>query len=328
MKKIGIMGTGSCFPERVIPNSYFEKILNTTDEWIVTRTGIRTRHMIEPGQALSDLATHASEQALEMAGLPPGKLDMIIVGTSTADMVSPSAACIIQHQLGARKAVGFDVNAACPGFIYGLAVAQKFMQDGSCHHALVVGGEIISNRIDFKDRATCVLFGDGAGAVVLGHSNQHGDGEILNIDIESDGDLWRLIHVPGGGSRIPASQKTLDEGLQYVKMQGNEVFKYAVRIMVDSAVKTMRSTGITSDEIDWFIPHQANIRIMETVARRLGIPPEKVIVTVDKHGNTSAASIPTALDEAVRSGRIQRGDLILTSSFGAGFTWGAALFRY
>ena len=328
MKKIGIMGTGSCFPERVVPNSYFEKIVDTTDEWIVSRTGIRTRRMIEPGQALSDLATHASEQALEMAGLPPEKLDIIVVGTSTADMLSPSAACIIQHRLGAKKAVAFDINAACPGFIYGLAVAQKFMQDGSYHHALVIGGEIISNRIDFKDRATCVLFGDGAGAVVLGHSNSNGDGEIMDVNIQSDGKLWELIHVPGGGSRIPASLKMLEEGLQYLKMQGNEVFKYAVRIMVDSAVKTMKSTGITSDEIDWFIPHQANLRIMETVARRLGIPLEKVIVTVHKHGNTSAASIPTALDEAVRSGKIQRGDLILTSSFGAGFTWGAALFRY
>ena len=328
MKKIGIKGTGSFVPERVIPNSYFEKIVNTTDEWIVTRTGIRTRRMIEPGQALSDLATGASEKALEMAEISPDKLDMIIVGTSTADMVSPSAACIIQHRLGAKKAVAFDINAACPGFIYGLAVAQKFMQDGSYHYALVIGGEIISNRIDFKDRATCVLFGDGAGAVVLGHSNQHGDGEIFNIDIESDGDLWNLIHVPGGGSRIPASLEMLEEGLQYLKMQGNEVFKYAVRIMVDSALKAMKSAGVTSNELDWFIPHQANIRIMDTVAKRLRIPKEKVIITVHKYGNTSAASIPTALDEGVRSGKIQRGDLILTSSFGAGFTWGAALFRY
>ena len=328
MKKIGIKGTGSCIPEREIPNSYFEKIVDTTDEWIVSRTGIRTRRMVEPGQGLSDLATPASGKALEMAGLSPEKLDMIIVGTSTADMLSPSAACLIQYQLGARNAVAFDVNAACPGFIYGLAVAQKFMQDGSCHHVLVVGGEIVSNRIDYKDRATCVLFGDGAGAVVLGHSNSNGDGEIVDVQIESDGTLWDLIHVPGGGSRIPPSQQMLDEGLHYVKMQGNEVFKNAVRIMVDSAVKAMGSKGITSDEIDWFIPHQANMRIMGTVAGRLGIPLEKVIITVHKYGNTSAASIPTALDEAVRSGKIQRGDLILTSSFGAGLTWGSALFRY
>jgi 3-oxoacyl-[acyl-carrier-protein] synthase-3 len=328
MKKIGIMGTGSYLPERIIPNSYFEKIVDTTEEWIVARTGIQTRRMIKPGQGLSDLATWASEKALEMAGIPPEKLDIIIVGTSTADMMSPSSACIVQHRLGAKKAVAFDINAACPGFIYGLAVAQKFMQDGSYDHALVVGGEIVSNRIDFKDRGTCILFGDGAGAVVLGHSNQNGDGEILNIDIESDGDLWDLIHIPGGGSRIPPSQKMLEEGLHYVKMQGNEVFKYSVRIMVDSALKVMKSAGITSDEIDWFIPHQANIRILETVAERLGIVKEKVIITVHKYGNTSAASIPTALDEGVRGGQIRKGDLILTASFGAGLTWGAALFRY
>ncbi len=328
MKKIGIKGTGSYVPDRVVPNSYFEKTVNTTNEWIVTRTGIQTRRMIEPGQALTDMATPASELALEMAGISPQELDIIIVGTSTADMVSPSAACILQYRLKAQNAVAFDVNAACPGFIYGLGVAQKFMQDGSHHHALVVGGEIISNRIDYQDRSTCVLFGDGAGAVVLGHSDRNGDGEILTTTLHSDGNLWSLLYVPGGGSRIPPSHQMLNEGLQYIKMQGNEVFKYAIRTMVDSARNTMESKGITSEEIDWFIPHQANMRIMEVVAERLEIPLEKVIVTVNKYGNTSAASIPVALDEAVRSGQIQRGDLILVNSFGAGFTWGAALFRF
>ena len=328
MKKIGIKGTGSFVPTREVPNSYFEKIIDTSDEWIVTRTGIRSRRVIEPGQAMSDLAISASERALEMAGLSPQKIDLIVIGTSTADMVSPSAACIVQHCLGAKNAVAFDINAACPGFIYGLAIAQKFMQDGSHHYALVVGGEIISNRIDYKDRSTCVLFGDGAGAVVLGHSNGERDGEILATQIYSDGDLWELLYVPGGGSRIPPSYQMLDKGLQYVKMQGNEVYKYAIRTMVDSARKTLESKNISCDEIDWFIPHQANIRIMEEVAKRLEIPMDKVIITVHKYGNTSAASIPTALDEAVRSGKIQRGDLILTNSFGAGFTWGAALFRY
>lgn len=328
MKKIGIKGTGSELPERIIPNSYFEKIVDTSNEWIVTRTGIQTRRMIQPGQALSDLAIPASEKALEMAGISPEQLDMIIVGTSSADMLTPSAGCIIQHRLGAKKAVAFDINAACPGFIYGLAVAQKFMQDGSCHHALVVGGEIVSNRIDYKDRATCVLFGDGAGAVVLGHSSRNGDGEILSVDIQSDGDLWKLIHLVGGGSRNPPSQQMLDEGLHFLRMQGNEVFKYAVRTMVEAAHSAMKSEGITSEEIDWFIPHQANIRIMDTVAERLRIPKEKVIVTVHKYGNTSSASIPTALDESVRDGKIQRGDLILATSFGAGLAWGAALFRY
>ncbi len=328
MKKITIKGTGSCVPERIVPNSYFEKIVDTSDEWITTRTGIQMRRMIEPGQALTDLATPASEFALEMAGLSAQDLDLIIVGTSSADMLTPSAGCILQHRLGAKNAVAFDVNAACPGFIYGLAVAKKFMQDGSHQHALVVGGEIISNRIDYSDRDTCVLFGDGAGAVVLGHSDQNGDGEILAVHIQSDGDLWELLNVPGGGSRIPPSHKMLDEGLQYLKMQGNDVFKHAVRTLVGSAHKIMSSQGITSGDIDWFIPHQANIRIMEVVAERLEIPLEKVIITVHKYGNTSAASIPVAFDEAVRNGQICRGDLILVNSFGAGLTWGAALFRY
>lgn len=327
MKKVSVKGTGSCIPGRIVPNSYFEKMVDTSDEWIVTRTGIQSRRMIEPGQAMSDLATPASQRALEMAGLPPEKLDLIIIGTSTADMLSPSAACIVQHRLGAKNAVAFDINAACPGFIYGLAVAQKFMQDGSHQNVLVVGGEIVSNRINYKDRATCVLFGDGAGAVVLGHSNGNRDGEILSTLISSDGDLWELLYLPGGGSRNPPSHQMLDDGLQYVKMQGNEVYKYAVRTMTDAAQKIMESAEITSKEIDWFIPHQANIRIMEEVARRLEIPMEKVIITVHKYGNTSAASIPTALDEAVRSNKIKRGDLILTNSFGAGFTWGAALFK-
>lgn len=328
MIKVGIKGTGSCVPNRIISNSYFEKTVDTTEEWIIARTGIQTRRMIEPGQALTDLALVASERALEMAGFSPEKLDIIIVGTSTADMLTPSAACILQHRLGARNAVGFDINAACPGFIYGLTVAQKFMQDGSHHHALVVGGEIISNRIDYRDRVTCVLFGDGAGAVVLGHSNGTGDGEILASHIYSDGDYWSLLSVPGGGSRIPPSYEMIKEGLHYIKMNGNEIFKHAVRMMVDSAQRVMQAKGITSKQIDWFIPHQANIRIMEVVAERLEIPMEKVIVTVHKYGNTSAASIPTALDEAVRTGQIRRGDLILGNSFGAGLTWGALLFRY
>jgi 3-oxoacyl-[acyl-carrier-protein] synthase III len=328
VKKIGIKGTGSYIPKRVVPNSYFEKIMDTTDKWIVSRTGIESRRMIEPGQALTDLATPASERALEMAGLPPEKLDIIIVGTSSADLLTPSAACILQHRLGAKNAVAFDVNAACPGYIYGLAIAQKFMQDGSHHHALVVGGEVISNRINFKDRSTCVIFGDGAGATVLGHSNGNQEGEILTIDLNSDGNLWSLLYMPGGGSRNPPSYQMLDAGLHYLKMQGNEVFKYAIRTMVDAARRVMKSKKITSKEIDWFIPHQANMRIMEEVANRLEIPMDKVIVTVHKYGNTSAASIPTALDEAVRSGKIQRGDLVLVNSFGAGFTWAAALFRY
>ncbi len=328
LKKIGIKGTGAFLPERIVPNSYFEKIVDTSDEWIFSRTGIRERRMVLPGQALSDIATPAAEQALEMAGLSPLDLDMIIVGTSTADMPSPSAGCMIQYRLGAKNAVAFDVNAACPGFIYGLAVAQKFMQDGSHQHVLVVGSEIISQRTDFQDRATCVLFGDGAGAVVLGPSNGKRDGEVLSVVINSDGNLWELLHVPGGGSLNPISHEMIEARLHYVKMQGNEVFKHAVRAMTDAVRKTLDTSGFSVQEINWFIPHQANIRIMTSVAKQLGIPMEKVIITVHKYGNTSAATIPTALDEAVRSGQIQRGDLVLATSFGAGFTWGAILFRF
>ena len=328
MRKIYIVGTGSFSPERVVPNSYFEKIVDTTNEWIITRTGIKERRMIMPGEALSDLATPAAQRAIEMAGISPEDLDLIIVGTSTPDMLSPSSACIIQHKLKNKKAVAFDVNAACPGFIYGLSIAEKFIQDGSHEYGLVIGSEIVSNRIDYEDRSTCVLFGDGAGAVVLGPSNGNGNGEILSSHLHSDGSLWELLNVPGGGSRKPPSHDMLNQRLHVVKMKGNEVFKHAVRTMVDVAIEAMEKNGVSSEDIDWFIPHQGNIRIMETVAKRLGIPGEKMIVTIHKYGNTSAASIPVALDEKVRSGKIKRGDLILMASFGAGFVWGAVLFRF
>jgi 3-oxoacyl-[acyl-carrier-protein] synthase-3 len=328
MRKIAIKGTGSYAPERVVPNLYFQEILDTSDEWITTRTGIKERRMILPGQSLSDLTTPAAERALEMAGISPKEVDLIVVGTSTPDMVSPSGACILQNRLNATKAVAFDVNAACPGFIYGLSIAQKFIQEGPQKFALVIGGEVISNRIDYQDRSTCVLFGDGAGAAVLGWSNGNNDGEIFSTHLHSDGSLWELLNVPGGGSQNPPSYEMLDKRLHLVKMQGNEVFKHAVRTMVEVAKEAMKQNGVSSQDIDWFIPHQANSRIMEMVAKRLNIPFEKVIVTVHKYGNTSAASIPTALDEAARSGKIQRGDLVLVDSFGAGFTWGAALFRF
>jgi 3-oxoacyl-[acyl-carrier-protein] synthase-3 len=328
VKKICIQGTGSYLPERIVPNSYFAKILDTSDEWIFSRTGIQERRMVLPGQALSDIATPACEKALEMAGLSPEDLDLIIVGTSTPDMPTPSTGCFLQSRLGATNAVAFDISAACPGFLYGLTIAQKFMQDGSHRHALIVGGEIISHRIDYRDRATCVLFGDGAGAVVLGHSKGKEEGEILSTEIHSDGTLWGLVNVPGGGSLHPPTKEMVEAGLHFIKMQGNEVFKHAVRFMIDAVRKVLGTTGFTTREVDWFIPHQANIRIMKAVAKQLHIPMNKVIVTVHKYGNTSVASIPTALDEAVRSGQIRKGDLILASSFGAGLTWGAALFRF
>jgi len=326
--KVCIQGTGSFIPERIVPNSYFESLVNTSNEWILSRTGIKERRMVLPGQALSDIVVPAAEKALEMAGLSPEELDLIIVGTSTADMPTPSEGCIVQHRIGAKKAVAFDVNAACPGFIYGLAVAQKFMQDGSHQHALVVGGEIVSHRTDFQDRNTCVLFGDGAGAVVLGQHTRKGEGEILSARIYSDGDLWGLLNVPGGGSLNPPTHEMIDQRLHYVKMKGNEVFKHAVRSMVEASKAALEEGGISGRQIDWFIPHQANIRIIEAVAKLMEVPMEKVILTVHKYGNTSTATIPTALDEAVRSERIKRGDLVLTASFGAGLTWGASLFRF
>lgn len=328
MSEVSILGTGCHLPERVVPNSYFEGIVDTSDEWIVSRSGIRERRMVLPGQAMSDLATPAAVKALEMAGVAPGELDLIVVGTSTADMLSPSCACMVQHQLGAKRAVAFDVNAACPGFIFGLGVAMRFIADGTCRRALVVGGEIVSQRIDYTDRATCVLFGDGAGAVVLGRRESESQGSILSTHLHSDGDLWELLYVPGGGSRIPPSHEMVDQRLSVVRMQGQEVFKHAVRALGEVAEEALSANGIGSEQVDWFIPHQANLRIMEAVAKRLGIPLEKVVVTVHKYGNTSAATIPTALDEAVRDGRVKRGDLVLVASFGAGFTWGSALFRF
>ncbi len=332
MHRVVFKGTGSYLPERVVPNSYFETIVETTDEWITTRTGIKERRMIASGQAMSDLATPAAQRALEAAGVPPEELDLIIIGTSTGDMLSPSTGCLVQNNLGAFKAVAFDVNAACPGFIYGLAVARKFMQDGSHRLALVVGGEIVSNRIDFEDRATCVLFGDGAGAAVLEavpESEPVGlPGGLLSAHIRSNGALWELLYVPGGGSRHPPTHEMIDRRLQFVKMQGNEVFKHAVRAMTESAEQALASNGLTSADVDWFIPHQANMRIMEAVAKKLDIPMEKVVITVHKYGNNSAATIPIALDEAVREGRVKRGDLVLCCSFGAGFVWGSALLRY
>ncbi len=328
LKRVIIKGTGSYLPPRVVPNSWFESIVETSDEWITTRTGIKERRMIGPGQAMSDLATPAAAQALEMAGVAAEELDLLIVGSSTGDMLTPSTACLVQKNLGARRAAAFDVNAACPGFIYGLAVGQKFMQDGSHRLALVVGGEVVSTRIDYQDRTTCVLFGDGAGAVVLQTADGPGEQGLLSTHLGSDGALWDLLYVPGGGSRNPPTHEMIDARLPYIKMQGNEIFKHAVRLMIQSCHLTLANNGLGVEDVDVFIPHQANMRIIEAVGRKLGIPLEKTMITVHKYGNSSAATIPTALDEGVRQGRIKRGDLVLCCSFGAGLVWGSALIRY
>jgi len=326
VKKISIKGTGCYLPERIVPNSYFEKIVDTSDEWIFSRTGIRERRMVLPGQALSDIATPACENALEMAGLSPKDLDLIIVGTSTADMTSPSAGCMIQYRLGAKNAVAFDVNAACPGFIYGLTVAQKFMQNGSHQHVLVVGGEIISHRIDYQDRATCVLFGDGAGAVILG--GEEGDRGVLSTHLHSDGSLWELLYMPGGGSAHPSSHETVDQHLHCIKMTGNQLFKVAVRALAEVSQEALKFNGLTSQDIDLMIPHQANMRIIEAAAKLINFPMDKVFLNIERYGNTSSATIPIALDELNRGGKLKAGNLILLCSFGTGVTWGGAVIRW
>lgn len=327
MRKLSIKGTGSFAPERVVPNSYFEKILDTTDEWISSRTGIKERRMLEPGQGLSDMATPACRSAMEMAGVEAKDIDLIIVGTSTPDMVTPSTGCFIQEKLGATKAVPFDISAACPGFIFGLGVAEKFLQDGSHDLALVVGGEVLSTRLDYEDRGTCVLFGDGAGAVVVGPKQESDKGELLSTHLHSDGKLWELLTVEGG-SKNPPTRELIDARGHFLKMQGQEIFKHAVRSMEEVAIEAMEKNDVTAEDIDWFIPHQANMRIMEVVAKRLKIPLEKVIITIHKWGNTSAGTIPMSFDDGVRSGKIKRGDLVLITSFGAGLTWGGSLFRF
>jgi len=315
-------------PEKVVSNAYYESIVETSDEWITTRTGIKERRNVLPGQALSDLVIPASNNALEMAGISAEQLDLIIVGTVSGDMPTPSTACFVQQGIGAKNAIPFDISAACPGFIYAMSIAEKFIQDGSHEYALIVGAEVISNRLDYEDRGTCVLFGDGAGAAVVGPSDPDSESRLLSNHLYGDGSLWELLYLPGGGSRYPASHEMVDAKLHLLKMKGSEVFKFAVRCMTDVSIEALEHNGFTSDQVDWFIPHQANLRIMEVVGKRLEIPMEKIIQTVQKYGNTSAATIPVTLDEAVREGRIKRGDLVLATSFGAGFTWCSSLFRF
>ena len=320
-----ILGTGSYVPERVLTNADLERMVATSDTWIVERTGIRERRIAAPGQACSDLGTKAAERALEAAGTAAADLEMILVATCTGDSPMPSTACLVQHRLGATRAAACDLSAACSGFVYALSVADAYVKMGM-RRVLVIGSEVMSAIMDWTDRGTCILFGDGAGAVVVGPAE--GDRGLLSSHLHSDGNLGELICVPGGGSRVPPGEKMVAEGLQYIKMKGNETFKVAVKRLEEAAREALAANGLSVQDLDLYIPHQANTRIIAAVAERLGLPADKVMINIERYGNTSAASIPLALDEAVRGGRIKTGDVILMEAFGGGLTWASALLRW
>lgn len=314
-----IIGTGSYLPEKVLTNSDLERIVDTSDDWIRTRTGIRSRHVAAEGQLASDLALPAAQRAMQAAGVEAGDIDLLIVATTTPDMVFPSTACILQSKLGIAGCPAFDVQAVCSGFVYALTIADLFIRAGQAKRVLIVGTEVYSRILDWTDRGTCVLFGDGAGAVVVAASDTPG---ILTTKLHADGRHKDMLCVPGSvnGGKV--------WGTPFVHMDGGSVFKFAVRVFEEVAHEALDAAGLKVADLDWFVPHQANIRIMEATARKLGLPVEKLIATVDHHGNTSAASIPLALDEAVRDGRIRSGQTLLLEGVGGGFTWGAVLLRW
>jgi 3-oxoacyl-[acyl-carrier-protein] synthase-3 len=314
-----IVGTGSYLPEKVLSNRDLEKLVDTSDEWIYTRTGIRQRHIAADNENSSDLALNASRRALDAAGLAPEDIDLLIVATTTSDMVFPSTACLLQAKLGMTQGAAFDMQAVCSGFVYALATADQFMKCGQYRHALVVGSEVYSRILDWQDRSTCVLFGDGAGAVVLAPSETPG---ILAARLHSDGRYANILSVPGGVSRGAVAGRPL------LQMEGNAVFKLAVKVLGEVADETLEAAGLQRSDIDWLIPHQANIRIIQATAKKLGLSMERVVTTVDRHANTSAASVPLALDGAVREGRVRAGQHVLLEGVGGGFTWGAVLMRW
>jgi 3-oxoacyl-[acyl-carrier-protein] synthase-3 len=320
---VGIIGTGKYVPERILTNRDLEQMVETNDEWIVTRTGIRERRIAAPEQATSDLAYHASEAALKAAGITAEELDLIIVATITPDMFFPSTACLLQEKLGAKKAAAFDLSAACSGFIYGLATASNMIATGMYKHVLVVGAECLSRITDYTDRNTCILFGDGAGAVVLGPVPE-GRG-FRSFELGADGAGGELLKVCGGGSRLPSTEQTIADKQHYIYMAGSEVFKFAVRIMGNAAEEALRKAGMNKGDIDLLIPHQANIRIIQSALNRLDLPEEKSMINLHNYGNVSAASIPIALAEAVEQSRVKEGDCIVLVGFGGGLTWGASV---
>jgi 3-oxoacyl-[acyl-carrier-protein] synthase-3 len=321
-----ILATGSYYPERILTNLDLEEMVDTSDEWITERTGIKERRVADPEQTTSDIAYEASTRALKAAGLKARNLDLIIVGTVTGDMTFPSTACVLQGRLGAKNAAAFDLNAACSGFLFALSVADSYIRSASAKRALVVGAEMLTKFVDWEDRSTCVLFGDGAGAVILEPSED--ETGILSVDIHSDGTKGDLLCVPGGGSKHPPSEDSLKKGLHFIKMKGNETFKVAVKTLEKVAVETLKKNGLKPSELSLLIPHQANLRIIQATARRLKLPMERVLINIERFGNTSAASIPIALDEAVKTRRVRKGDYVLMEAFGGGLTWASALVKW
>jgi len=325
MKKIGIIGVGEYLPKKVLTNADLEKMVDTSDEWITTRTGIKERRVVAKSEATSDMAIKASLEALDDAKLKPHDLDLIIVATITPDMQFPAVACLLQEGIQAKKAVCFDISAACAGFVYAITVAQQFIARGTYKNALVVGAEVLSSVTDWQDRSTCVLFGDGAGAAVL--SEVHSGG-ILASYLGCDGSKADLLFMPGGGSRHPASHETIDKRLHYIKMQGNELFKLAVTLMAEAAQVALKKADLECKDVDLVIPHQANMRIIMAMAKKLGLSEEKIYLNIAKYGNMSSASTATALCEAVKEGRIKKGDIVLLDAFGSGLVWGACVIKW
>lgn len=326
-----IIGTGSYAPSRVLTNQDLERIVDTSDTWIRERTGIQERRQAAPDEATSDMAVEAARHALEMAGVAPEDLDLIVVGTITPDMPMPSCAAFVQVKLGAKRAFAFDVSAACAGSLYALSVADQFIRNGQVRRALVIGAELLTRAVNWEDRNTCVLFGDGAGALVLapGAPDEAGpERGILSTHLRTDGALAEILTIPGGGSRTPMTEEGVREKLNTLHMNGREVFKFAVRALVDATQEALGTHGLKVDEVDHVIAHQANLRILEAVLERLEIPREKCWLNLHKYGNTSSASLPITLDEALRAGRLKRGDVIAMMAIGAGMTWGSAVVRW
>ncbi|MBP2678558.1 MAG: fabH-2 [Deltaproteobacteria bacterium] len=320
-----IVGLGMYAPQKELTNFDLEKMVDTSDTWITERTGIRSRHIAEPGTANSDLCVEAARRALDDAGVDAADLDLVIVGTITPDMPFPSSACFLQAKIGATRAYAMDLSAACSGFVYSLSVADALIRAGRAKKALVVGSEILSSMVDYTDRSTCILFGDGAGATVLSECPE-GEG-VLSCHLHSDGNLWQLIQCPGGGTVNPYSPEMMEQRLHSIRMAGNETFKHAVLKMVEVSREALDRNGVGIDDVKLFIPHQANLRIIQVVGKRLGIPGERVFVDLERYGNTSAASIPIAMAEAKEQGRFAPGDLVLAVAFGGGLTWASALMR-